>query len=157
MGFCIHLNHICNRAKKMLGFITRFSGGISSPAALCSLYSSLVRQLVEYASPVWSPYTTGAKMRLEGLQRRFVRLVGVRLGFNYMEVPVRALSCELNLPSLALRRDVADFVLLLKIINGLIQCPDLLAEIDFRVPTNARSRDLLSRRYHLTNFDFNSP
>ncbi|KAG8319869.1 hypothetical protein J6590_082502 [Homalodisca vitripennis] len=76
-------------------------------------------------------------------QRRFIRLFGVRLGFNYMEVPVRALSSELNLPSLALGRDVADVVLLLKIINGLIQCPD--------------SRDLLSLRYHLTNSDFNSP
>ncbi|KAG8242768.1 hypothetical protein J6590_059285 [Homalodisca vitripennis] len=78
--------------------------------------------------------------------------------FNQLAVqPNQNLSCELNLPSLALRCDVADVVLLLKIINGLIQCPDLLAEIDFRVPTNTRSLDLLSRRYHLTNFDFNSP
>lgn len=40
---------------------------------------SLVRQLVEYASPPQSPYE---KVRLEALQRRFSRLVGVRLGYG---------------------------------------------------------------------------
>ncbi|KAG8280751.1 hypothetical protein J6590_074133 [Homalodisca vitripennis] len=38
-----------------------------------------------------------------------------------------------------------------------MNCPDLLAEIYLRVPANTRSRDLLGRRYHSTNFDFNSP
>ncbi|KAG8253316.1 hypothetical protein J6590_038191 [Homalodisca vitripennis] len=51
----------------------------------------------------------------------------------------------------------ADVVLLWKIVNGRMNCPDLLAEIDLRVPANTRSRDLLDRRYHSTNFDFNSP
>ncbi|KAG8319064.1 hypothetical protein J6590_099392, partial [Homalodisca vitripennis] len=41
--------------------------------------------------------------------------------------------------------------------NRFSLCPDLLAEIDLRVPANTRSRDLLGRRYHSTNFDFNSP
>ncbi|KAG8268033.1 hypothetical protein J6590_038051 [Homalodisca vitripennis] len=43
------------------------------------------------------------------------------------------------------------------IVNGRMNCPDLLAEIDLRVPANTRSRDLLGRRYRSTNFDFNSP
>ncbi|KAG8264874.1 hypothetical protein J6590_107913, partial [Homalodisca vitripennis] len=88
---------------------------------------------------------------------RFLRLIGVRLGFAYLDVPVEDLSSNLNLSPLALRRDVADVVLLWKIVNGRMNCPDLLAEIDLRVPANTRSRDLLGRRYHSTNFDFNSP
>ncbi|KAG8316280.1 hypothetical protein J6590_055023 [Homalodisca vitripennis] len=94
---------------------------------------------------------------LEALQRRFLRLIGVRLGFAYLDVSVEELSSNLNLSPLALRRDVADVVLLWKIVNGRMNCPDLLAEIDLRVPANTRSRDLLGRRYHSTNFDFNSP
>ncbi|XP_054287986.1 uncharacterized protein LOC129003715 [Macrosteles quadrilineatus] len=157
MGFSGHIDHISNKANKMLGFIARFSRGIDNPSALRSLYCSLVRQLVEYASPVWSPYTVGNRTRLEALQRRFLRLVGVQLGFAYLDVPVEELSSNLNLSPLALRRDVADVILLWKIVNGHMNCPDLLAEIDLRVPTNTRSRDLLGRRYHSTNFDFNSP
>ncbi|KAG8261290.1 hypothetical protein J6590_076822 [Homalodisca vitripennis] len=103
------------------------------------------------------PYTVGNRTRLEALQRRFLRLIGVRLGFAYLDVPVEELSSNLNLSPLALRRDVADVVLLWKIVNGRMNCPDLLAEIDLRVPANTRSRDLLGRRYHSTNFDFNSP
>ncbi|XP_046674849.1 uncharacterized protein LOC124363633 [Homalodisca vitripennis] len=113
----------------MLGFISRFSRGINNPSALRSLYCSLVRQLLEYASPVWSPYTVGARTRLEALQRRFIRLVGVRIGYNYPDVPVEALTAELNIPTLSLRRDVADVLMLWKLVGAHVQCPGLLAEI----------------------------
>ncbi|KAG8309001.1 hypothetical protein J6590_096421 [Homalodisca vitripennis] len=52
----------------MLGFVSGFFRGINSPAALCFLYRSFVRQLVEYASPVWSYYTACAMMRIKELQ-----------------------------------------------------------------------------------------
>ncbi|XP_046681553.1 uncharacterized protein LOC124368323 [Homalodisca vitripennis] len=109
----------------MLGFISRFSRGIHSPAALRSLYCSLVRPIAEYASPVWSPYTISSQMRLEALQRRFIRLVGVRLGYGYLDVPVDDIARVLHLPSLARRREVADVVLLWKIVNGQVQCPQI--------------------------------
>lgn len=73
---------------------------------------------MDYASQVWSLYTVDAKDRLEALQRHFIRLVGLRLGYDYLKVSVDALSVQLNLPSIALRRDVADTMFLLKIING---------------------------------------
>ncbi|XP_046681377.1 uncharacterized protein LOC124368145 [Homalodisca vitripennis] len=141
----------------MLGFISRFSRGINNPSALRSLYRSLVRQLLEYASPVWSPYTVGARTRLEALQRRFIRLVGVRIGYNYPDVPVEALTAELNIPTLSLRRDVADVLMLWKLVGAHVQCPDLLAEIGIRIPVNTRSSGLFSRKYRSTNYDFNSP
>ena len=131
--------------------------GINNPSALSLLYCPLVRQQVEYASPVWSPYTDDAKKRLEAVQRRFVRLVGVRNGYDYVNCPVETLSSEFNLLPLALRRDVADIIFLVKIFRGLIDSPKLLAEINLRVPSNNRSQELLSRGYHRTNFDFNSP
>lgn len=157
MNFSSHINSTCNQANRMLGFISRFSRGITNPSALRALYLSLVRQLVEYASPVWSPYTTGDKTRLEAIQRRFIRLVGVRLGYGFMQVPVEDLSGLLNLPPLALRRDVSDVVLLQKILNGQVQCSDLLAEINFKVPSKTRSRELLSRKHHSTSYDYHSP
>ncbi|KAG8262393.1 hypothetical protein J6590_053030 [Homalodisca vitripennis] len=74
-------------------------------------------------------------MKLEALQLRFIRLVGVRLGYDYLEVPVDDITRDLHLPSLAWRREVADVLLLWKIVNGQVQCPDLLAEIDLRDPS----------------------
>ncbi|KAG8244518.1 hypothetical protein J6590_022452 [Homalodisca vitripennis] len=54
-----------------------------------------------------------------------------------------------NLPSLVLRLNVADVLL------DDYGWPH--AKLDFRVPINTRSRDLLSRKHHSTNFDLNSP
>ncbi|KAG8282278.1 hypothetical protein J6590_040510 [Homalodisca vitripennis] len=79
----------------------RFSRGIHSPAALRSLYYSLIRPLAKYASPLWSPYTIRSQMRLEALQRRFIRLVGVRLGYGYLDVPVDDIARGHYLLSLA--------------------------------------------------------
>ncbi|KAG8276642.1 hypothetical protein J6590_061665 [Homalodisca vitripennis] len=125
LEFSLHIDHVCNQANRMLGslaFVSIFSRGIHSQAALRSLYCSLVRPI----------------MRLEALQRRFTRLIGARLGYSYLDVPVDDIARDLHLPSLARRH--------------------LLAEIDFRVPSaNTRSRELLGRRHHFTNFDYNSP
>ncbi|KAG8242963.1 hypothetical protein J6590_055686 [Homalodisca vitripennis] len=95
--------------------------------------------LVEYASPVWSLFTNCAKDRLEALQRRFARLVGVKL----------------NPPSLALYHDVADDLLLLKIDNGHLRCSEQLAQFDFRVPAFTISRAQASfHHFWLQQFKF---
>ncbi|XP_054259783.1 uncharacterized protein LOC128984480 [Macrosteles quadrilineatus] len=156
-GFSDHDDGICKQGNKMLGFISRSTRGINNPDALRTLYCAMVRQIVEYASPVWSPYAIGETDRLEALQRRFIRLVGVRNGFNYVDVPVVSLSSELQLVSLAVRRDLADFMFLLKIIRGLLFCPDILSKIDFKLPSGTRTRELFSRRHYNTSFDFHSP
>ncbi|XP_054281220.1 uncharacterized protein LOC128998891 [Macrosteles quadrilineatus] len=54
-SFSSYIDRICSKASKMIGFIARFSRGINNPVALRSLYCALVRKLLEYASPVWSP------------------------------------------------------------------------------------------------------
>ncbi|KAG8321980.1 hypothetical protein J6590_032709 [Homalodisca vitripennis] len=59
-----HIDHVCNQANLMLEFISRFSSGIHSLAAL-----RLKRPIAGYPSPVWSQDDTiGSQMRLEALQ-----------------------------------------------------------------------------------------
>ncbi|KAG8304668.1 hypothetical protein J6590_088194 [Homalodisca vitripennis] len=65
---------------------------------------------------------------------------------EYLDVPVECLRISLGLPLLERRREIADLVLLHKIINGLIDCPDLLSVIDFRIPNITRSQDIFCRR-----------
>ncbi|KAG8281350.1 hypothetical protein J6590_060986 [Homalodisca vitripennis] len=64
-------------------------------------------------------------------------------------------SSDLGLLTLADRRFSADVVLLSKILNGKIDCPDMLSQILFRTPSATRSRDLFARQQHRTNYAAN--
>jgi hypothetical protein len=48
-----------SRARQMLGFIMRVGRDFREPYAVKSLYVSLVRSKLEYASCVWMPYQNG--------------------------------------------------------------------------------------------------
>ena len=66
---------------------------------MLTLYKSLIRPLLEYSSPLWSPIAKGDIQRLEEIQHSFIRKIkGVDR--NYMT----ALN-QLNLYSLEKRRD----------------------------------------------------
>ena len=53
-----HKDNITSKANRTLGFIRR-NFRISSPTITCKTmaYNSLLRPPLEYASPVWDPYT----------------------------------------------------------------------------------------------------
>jgi hypothetical protein len=51
-----HINSICDKANKTLGFLHR-NLNIGSTTTKQNVYNSLVRPIVEYASTVWDPYT----------------------------------------------------------------------------------------------------
>lgn len=49
-----HVNGICTRVRRTQGFISQTSKGIDGSASLRSLYSTLVKQSLKYASTIWS-------------------------------------------------------------------------------------------------------
>ncbi|KAG8316587.1 hypothetical protein J6590_047728 [Homalodisca vitripennis] len=93
---------------------------------------------------------------LQSIQSRFIRLVGYRLGHRYADVPVNSLAAELGLQPLALRRKIFDLVFLYKLVNGDLNCPQLLERVRFHVPTSTRSSNLFARLHHSTNYERNS-
>jgi len=70
---------------------------------LICLYKSLVRLLLEYAVPAWSPHYVKDKFFLERAQHRFTRMV---TGMRALEYEKRLPA--LNLWSLEERRNRAD-------------------------------------------------
>ena len=50
-----HVSYIVNKANKVLGIIRRSPGNDNQYAFSC-LFKSLVRPILEYAAPIWSPY-----------------------------------------------------------------------------------------------------
>jgi hypothetical protein len=53
-----HIELMVAKSSKMLGFIKRMARDFQDPYTLKSLYISLVRPNLEYASCVWNPYRT---------------------------------------------------------------------------------------------------
>ncbi|KAG8315459.1 hypothetical protein J6590_070184 [Homalodisca vitripennis] len=82
--------------------------------------------------------------------------MGLRIGYSYLDVPVESLRKDFGLPSLRARRKLADLSLLHKLVNGVIDCPQLLALLEFRLPGNTRSQDIFSRRAMPTLYSHHS-
>ncbi|XP_046674735.1 uncharacterized protein LOC124363530 [Homalodisca vitripennis] len=144
-----HVRFICRRANSTLGFVFRFSGGLHVDS-LVTLYKTLVRPLLEYNSSVWAPYQSTLISDIERVQVRFIRVVGCRMGYNYLEVPVPLLKSHFRLHDLDIRRRIQDSVLLMKLINGVVGCPELLQELPFHIPGRTRSQDLFERLQYST-------
>ena len=56
LQFSHHLDSVINKAFQMLAFIKRCTQDFTSTIALKTLYCSLVRPYMEYASCVWSSF-----------------------------------------------------------------------------------------------------
>jgi len=82
---------------------------------LIRAFTTYVRPMLEYCSPVWSPVSVSLINQLESVQRRFTkRLPGLR-SLTYDERCAR-----LGINRLELRRLHADLTLCYKIIHGLV-------------------------------------
>lgn len=147
----LHISRVCAKAYSVLGFIFRSTRGFSF-YTIKTLYMTLVRSILEYNSPIWSPYQLGLVTELERVQNRFLRLIGVRMGFRYTEVPINEVSFLLGLPSLSDRRSLMDSVFLFKIVNGLLDCPALLEKLEFHIPRQSRHQQIFVRSHHSTAY-----
>lgn len=156
LTFNPHIDMIRSKASRMLGFIFRSTKDFSSVLPLKILYCSLVRGVLEFASPVWNPYYDIHSSSLERIQHRALRFMSrkFQLGFNsYFEV-----ESHLSLLPLAKRRTLYDFITFFKILHSHINVPDLLGEINIHAPDRILRNPLPFRPPHArTNYLYNSP
>ena len=68
-----HVAIIVSRANKVLGIIKRTVGAVDK-LFFSMLYKSLVRPILEYTVPVWSPHLVKDRQALEKVQRRASRI-----------------------------------------------------------------------------------
>lgn len=151
-----HVSHICSRANSLLGFIIRTTRDFHSTNAFLTLYKTIIRPILEYATVVWSPHFSCDVEALNRIQTRVVRLIGIRNGYRYLEVPVVELASRLSLLPLERRREINDLLFLHKLVNGKLDCPDLLALVDIRVPRGTRLKDTFAKRSLPTGYIYHS-
>ncbi|XP_050528067.1 uncharacterized protein LOC126898166 [Daktulosphaira vitifoliae] len=154
----LHIDYVCCKAFKALGFIMRLAKDFKQGLSLKMLFCSIVRPILEYGSVVWDLYTALGSLQLERVQRKFLRFVSYSLDIvcpNHNHVPV---SYMLGLSSLAERIRNAGINFLIGLLNGNIDSPSLLSLICFRVPQRAtRNNAPFVVSHCLTNYAKNEP
>ena len=69
-----HVDEVCLKASRVLAVIKRAFSYMDTDMFIV-LYKSLVRPILEYASPTWSPFLKKDIEKLEKIQRRATKLV----------------------------------------------------------------------------------
>ena len=134
------------KANKMLGLLRRTCPLLTDHTICRTLYLSLVKSQLSYATQVWSPTLHNSKTNLENLervQRRAPRwiLQPKKGGMSYNE---RLLS--LNLLPLEYDREIKDLTFFYKAIHGLYDL-DVLKFVSF--VTHSRTRNCNNPNQHL--------
>ena len=112
LSFSNHINEIVSKANRILGLIKRNFKYLDENSFL-NLYKTLVRPILEYASPVWNPHQMKYIKLIEGVQRRGTKLLSSIQALDY---PKRLE--KLKLPTLQFRRLRTDLIQVYKIMSG---------------------------------------
>lgn len=136
LTFSLHLDKVVASSLRVLGFVVRNSSAFTDLQTIKTLFFSFVRSKLEYGAIVWNPYYASHKIALERVQRKFLKYLYFR---KYGHYPSRGyensrLCNEFDVPSLEYRRVAANLVFLYKLMNGLVDSPELLAYFNIRVP-----------------------
>lgn len=121
------------RQIKLLDLSLRSTRGPFSLTTLKTLYMTHVQSRFEYNSPIWSSHQLGLISTLEKVQTRFVRFLGIRMGYNFNEVLINDVRTYLDLQTLLQRKTLLDYVFLFKIVNGILDCPKSLGKLVFQI------------------------
>ena len=109
-----NFDKICLKASRLSALLSRAYVS-RDKAALMKLFNTHVRPIVEYAAPIWNPTEQGLTAQLERVQRRFTRMLFVQRTLN-----CEARLKELEIMSLAARRDCLDLIMTYKLLHGLV-------------------------------------
>jgi hypothetical protein len=120
MNFSEHIDVMVGKAFAMLGFIRRLSFEFRDPYTLRSLYTSLVRPKLKYASSVWSPFYEVCVNKVERVQRKFIRyaLRGLCWTDIYNLPPYELMCALLRLDTLMKRRSIVCIMFIFDILSG---------------------------------------
>ncbi|XP_075167476.1 uncharacterized protein LOC142239568 [Haematobia irritans] len=157
-SFISHLDYIVPKAYALLAFIKRSCKDFNDPYTVKLVYSSIVRSRLEYACIIWNPYMIKYSNRIEQIQRRFLKFALRSINFSIPE-PSYLDKCRLiALKSLENRRMLQSQMFLYKIINGLVDCSDLLNLLSLNVPPRLlRHNKFFHIPLHRTNYSINEP
>ncbi|XP_049316974.1 uncharacterized protein LOC125779745 [Bactrocera dorsalis] len=116
------------------------------------------RPILEYGTVIWSPYTDAACSRIEKIQSKLCKCIGYRYGIPGGYNTVSDVYEYYNINSLQERRQVADMLFFFKVMNGLIDAPDIISIFELAsVGPSLRHNRLLMTTKTTKSYVFNGP
>jgi len=114
LSFKSHINGIVAKARMRAGQILR-SFLSRDTETLGRAFTTYVRPLLEFCTPIWSPSSVGMIVHIESVQCSFTK----KLPYRYMKyLTYKDRLSALRLESLELRCLKADLIMCLKILKG---------------------------------------
>lgn len=155
LSFSEHIDFVTTKAFKNLGFVIRSCKIFKDVGSIKSVYFAYVRSILEYACPIWSPFYIIYVSQLERLQQKFVNHLNYRLRKPPMSYQQ---SCNTHgMLTLEQRRKILEMCLLYDILNGNLDCADLLSQVKFNTPQRrTRHTPMLYVPIHATNYAQNN-
>lgn len=151
-----HIDMICTKAYKTLGFIMRTCSVFSNSMCIKTVYFAYVRSILEYGCSIWSPNYIIHKQHIESIQKKFISFLCYRTRRSYLNYEE---GCNgFHLLSLENRRIMLDMMLLYDLMNSRVDCPELVGRVLFLAPRRRTRRPaLLHAPPHRTNYGLNEP
>ena len=112
LKFDLHVNSVVSKANQVLGLIKRNFTDLDE-SSMVLLFKSLIRPLLEYGQPVWSPHLLKQSRLIENVQRRATKLI-----HKIKDLPYKERLEYLKLPSLKYRRTQGDLIQVYKLFKS---------------------------------------
>lgn len=160
LTFREHYHHIVKKANQLLGFIFRSTKDFKGTHSFLYLFTTLVRSVLEYGSPIWSPHYKVHIDNIERVQRKCLRILSYRQQSRRKTPDYEARLINFNVQKLETRRRYFDFVYFYKILHSILDVPTLLAEITFNIKYSARRANqiaLFTLQVYHNNTSFYNP
>ncbi|XP_018797405.1 PREDICTED: uncharacterized protein LOC108974167 isoform X3 [Bactrocera latifrons] len=117
----------------------------------------MVLPILEYGSVIWTPYTDAASSHIEKIQSKLYKCLGYRYGIPGGYNTVSDVYIHYNINSLQ-ERQVADMIFFFKVVNGLIDAPDIIRSFQcVSVGLSLRRNRLLKTMKTTKSYVFNGP
>ena len=126
--FSQQVDSIVSKAKRNLGLVKWVGRHFQTTESCVTLYRSLVRSHLEYASVIWNRDRGYSDDAIEGVQKRFLSWM------SYKFPNLQNVKEELGLPSLCARRTCCDLIFFHKVLHG---TSGLTVKVGLRVPKYA--------------------
>ena len=153
-----HLDITVNRSLKILGFIKRNLYNFNNIYCIKTVYSSFVRSILEYCTIIWSPVYQTQINKIERVQNKFLRFASYKLQIPVEDINYEVIRNLINLAELSCRTKEAGQLFLYKLLNNMLNAPEILARVNFNVPLRVtRQKHLFYVHSHTTNYGLTCP
>ena len=143
LSWSTHITNITSKALSVKAFLQRNLKSCPTQIKL-KCYNAMIRPILEYANPVWSPHIRRDIDKLERVQRQSARFI--MADFSRFS-SVTNMLIDLIIPSLEHRRQVSSITLLYKIVHNLIDISpvDLISVTSNTIGHNQRFHHIYAR------------